>query len=256
MVILVFAINVRVKAVSISSPHNCHLTAGSGQGVYNPPRPQLSGPYSPCAFYTENNIEHLKTPSANLSLVRGASVVSDPLNKIKLIRGLVHVKANAATTLSTLYGELKWSDGEILVEAVDSLVKFTNLSSSDFRYHPRGEISDHELPIGFSTYFSKITQSGVAETGYPHPAEIESLIKSWSKVYSRTEKSRFTKDIKDFMVFWHAATQLVGPWYLDTIKREIAAEEAETARKARLKAMRDAENNMLREMFRKRVFEP
>lgn len=235
-IILVFTIHVKVKAVSIEHPRNCRMTDN-------------------CAVYTENSIDLFKTPSASVSLVKGASVVSQAAGQIKLIRGLIHIKAHSATTLSTLYGELKLSEGEILVEAVDSLVKFTNLSSRDFKYHPRGEVIDHDLPVGFSTYLTKVTKSGVAEAGYPHPAEIKHLIKNWSKVYLRSEKSRFKDDVKKFISSWHAATQMVGPWYLDTVKREIAAAEAEIARKARLKALREAENNKLREMFRKRVLD-
>lgn len=239
--LLVFTINVKVKAISIESPQNCNKAGGAAVG---------------CAIYTESNIELFKTPTVEVSLVRGASVVHELPGQIRLVRGLIRAKAHGSTTISTLYGELKWADGEILVESIDSLVKFTNLSSSDFKYHPRGEGVDHSLPVGFSTYLAKITKSGVAEAGYPHPAEIEPLIKKWSKVYSRSEKSQFVSDLKNFMSSWHEASKLVGPWYLDTVRREIASAEAEIARKARLKALREAEDNKLREMFRERVFEP
>ena len=53
---------------------------------------------------------------------------------------------------------------------------------------------------------------------------------------------------------WSEATKAVGPWYVEVVKREIAAQEAEEARLARLKAEQEVENNKYRNMFRQRIF--
>ncbi|MCB0350913.1 MAG: hypothetical protein KDD38_07005, partial [Bdellovibrionales bacterium] len=86
------------------------------------------------------------------------------------------------------------------------------------------------------------------------PAEIDPLIKNWSQFYSLKDKSIFKNDLKNFMSAWSGASSLVGPWYVEVVQREIASQEAEEARQARLKAEREAENNKYRDMFRRRIF--
>lgn len=229
--------DVRVRALTLSEPRNC-LQDETGR---------------PCAVYTENWIDVMALSTAVVKLSKGSTVERESASELKLVRGLVKIKAETKTVVKTLYGSLELSHGEVLIESRDSVVKFTNLSS-DLQYSPKGESTRHKLPIGFSTYFAGITKSGVAETGYPRPAEIEQLIKDWGKFYLRTEKSQFASELKSFMPNWQKATQQIGQIYVSTVKREIAAQEAEEAYQARLKAAREAENNKYRHMFQKRIF--
>lgn len=235
LIVLVSVLDVRVRARTLEDPKNCAQE-------------------KKCAIHSENSIETLMTSSAKIKITPGATIIREPDESVKVVRGVVKVTAKPTSIVRTLYGDLQVTDGDVLIEAADSVVKFTNLSAQ-LIYTPRGEKQGHSLPIGFSNYLAGITKSGVADTGYPHPAEIQPLIKTWGRVFVRAEKSSFANDLKKFMQIWHQATRLVGPWYVSIVQREIAAHEAEEARLARLKAEREAEENKYRIMFRKRQLE-
>ncbi len=255
IIILILTVNVRVKALSVNVPHKCNLTEKAGESASHGAKNTREDLTTACAVHSQDGIDKMKMASAEVHMSIGASVLRETGSEIKVVRGLVRVAAKNATRVKTLYGEIFLADGEVLIEAVDSLVKFTNLSSESLKYTPLGEKMSHDLPVGFATYYAQVTTSGVADTGYPHPAEIEPLIRSWSKLYPRSEKKQLVHAIKDFMVSWKGATEMVGSWYLDTVEREIASQQAEEDRIARLKAKRDAENLKMRDMFRQRVFE-
>jgi hypothetical protein len=237
LVILVSVLEVRVHAMPTEYPKNCLESEES------------------CAIQNEKNAQFINTQAASISLGEGASLNRKSDSEFQLIRGTFKVYAKSDVKLLTLFGEMTLTEGDVLVEVKDQVVNFTNLSA-DLKYSPRGESQNYNLPVGFSMYLSRITKTGVAEAGMPRPAEIEPLIKIWSRLYSRQQKSQFISDLKEFMVSWRAAIQFVGPWYLDTVQRSIASQEAEDARRARLKAEQDRENNKYREMFRKRILDP
>jgi hypothetical protein len=183
-----------------------------------------------------------------------ALVYSKDKNNISLVRGLIQVEAKAETQIHMLYGDLIFSDGEVLIEASDSGSVFTNLSSTTLNYMPRGEKSDqYELPMGFSNYFSRITPSGVAETGIPKPIELEKLVIKWSQLFARKERNVFTDKIKKFKPYWLKATEVVGPWYTESFERKLAEQEAEEERVRRIKAKIAAENKKFQDMFRSRI---
>jgi hypothetical protein len=253
LVLAVTVVNVKVKARSVELPNNCRNTKRE------------------CTIYAEKQIEKLATQSAQIVISRGATVTRTKEQQIKLIRGLIRVSSNSlqhlqgqsgsqkahfTTNVHTIYGDIELSDGDVLIEASDSIVKLTNLSSGNMMYHPRGEDRAHHLPKGFATYLAKVTSSGVAEAGYPHPAEVDMLVARMARVYSRSEKAQLRNDLEQFRTAWREATRIVGPWYLDTVKREIASELEEKERQARLRAAREAEDRKLREMFQQRIFDP
>lgn len=238
--LLATLLDVRIQARALEIPKNCQ-----DKGVA-------------CAILSEVAIEDVSTSAYQVRATKGSSFVRKSETALQVVRGLFRVQAKDAVEVHALYGRLAFTQGEVLIEASDGIVRFTNLSSPDLKYEPRGEGQLHLLPVGFSTYFTKITKSGVAEAGYPRPAEIEPLIKKWAQSFFdvRSEKLKFSSDLKTFMQAWHEATKLVGPWYLDTVEREIASQRAEEARLARLRAEREAEERQYREMFRQRIMEP
>jgi hypothetical protein len=240
-----FSLNVKVRASNIVVPENC-----------------VELQNQPCSIYNQKDIEVLNTAQAEIRMVKGASLTKVSEGEYKLLRGVfvVNVKpgekiaSDNKINITTLYGSLQIKNGEAVIEVKDLVTHFTNISA-DLKYHPRGESSTYALPSGFSSYFAKITKTGVAETGYPRPAEIKPLLRLWSSSYKLSELSQFEVKLKDFKIMWEKATELVGPWYVDTVKREIAAQEKEEARLARIRAAIEAENKKYQDMFRKKILE-
>lgn len=235
--LLAMTVDVRVRAKPIEVPKKC-------TELYD----------QECAILAQSALEDFKTPSGmQVFITKNSSLVRKSANEITMVRGSARVSATDNVVIRNLYGELTLNGGVVIIEASDSLFKFTNLSAKLF-YRPRGEKVSHELPVGYSTYFAYVTKSGVADTGFPHPAEIEQLIKSWGKLVYNSERKKFAEDLDKFLASWALVTQNVSDWYVDTVQREIASLRSEEERIARLKAAREAEDRKYRNMFRSRIF--
>jgi hypothetical protein len=237
--LLATVLDVRVHAAVFEEPSHC-----------------LKSPSARCAVMAASGFHELELESqSSVRLAKGSAVIRDSEGRLELVRGTFLVEAgDHPVGVKSIYAHFEVSSGAALIEVTDSRVRYFNISSR-MTYRPLGERSSHVLPIGYSSESSKVLISGVADTAYPRPAELESLIHSWAKVYGRKEKADFVASLKDFTHEWRSTTRTVGTWYLDTVQRSIAAHEAELARQARLKANRERENSRYREMLRRRLFE-
>jgi len=242
--LLIFALDVRSRARAIDAPAGCTKTGGV------------------CAVLSDSGLLRKAMPWGELRAGEGSSyiVVSD--SEIRLIRGhfLIDSKSSeknptkiTAAKVSTLYGDFKVRAGQTFFDVKDAIVSFTNISS-ELTYEPLGETQFYDLPRGFMNYLTKVTSKGVAEAGYPRLAELKPLIKGWGSLFASTEIGKFRTDFDAFSVHWSKAQKIVGPWYTETVEREIASERAEEERAARLREIQRQENAKWKKMFRERNY--
>jgi hypothetical protein len=238
--LLALMLDVKVRAVNIENPKGC---LGKSTGA--------------CSVLTDHKpFEIFKFSIGEMRTSKGSSYTRLENGELELMRGLFWLHADQPVKVKTLYGELSYSGGAALIEVRDGQVKFTNLSASEFNYQPRGEGKTHNLPVGYATYFAGVRTTGVADAGFPHPAEMEPLIKHWTQLFAKSELRDFEIQFENFLKDWRVARSSVADWYRDTVDRAIASHEAELARQARLKAERDAAERVYRDLFRQRFLNP
>ena len=257
--LLVSILDVRVRAARpLDEPKNCLHLAGRS-----------------CALHARHEMEKFRSEHGEIRVLPGATVLRMSEGEYRIVRGLVHVhasrsfssggegagaaKASGAATaaglrIHTLYGDLTVRGGDVLINAQDTRVQFTNLSADALKYSPRGDSQNYDLPVGYSTYLSRVASNGIAEVGFPKPALITELLKEWSRAYTPSEITLFKEKVQSFQPQWRMATESVGAWYSAVALRMISEEKADDARRARLKAMQEAEDKRFRDMLRERIF--
>ncbi len=236
LALFVFTLDVKVRARVIELPHGCV----KGEAA--------------CAVLNLSGVLKKKMVWGDLRVSEGGSYLITSANQLRLIRGHFFVEAHEPIEVSTLYGVFKVKFGRAFFDVRDQIVNFTNVSSSDFKYQPRGDQQDYELPVGFANYLTLISTNGAAEAGYPKIAELKPLVKGWGGLYGQGEIATFKSQLNTFALVWTKAQKIVGPWYTDTVNREIAAEKAEEARLAAIRARQRAESEHWRALFRDRNF--
>jgi hypothetical protein len=238
-----------VAVFFIFSTFNVHVRAGQIQE----PKKCLSK-NAECAVYNSSGAFAFKMQQAEVRLAPGASVVRKAPNLLRIVRGDVLVKANSEfINVETLFGRVAVREGAALISAGDDAMALTNLSS-EVRYRPRGGETDLDLPKGLMNEIGRVGTDGQALSGYPRSMSLKPLIEVWSKCFKKQEFKTFQADFEHFLPTWRAGLDFVGPWYRETVTREIAEHEAELARQKRLREAREKEEGYYREMFRRKNF--
>lgn len=233
--VLVSTIHVRVRAGRVEEPQGClHKNIE-------------------CAVFNPSGVLVFKMQESEVRLSPGASIVRKGPNHLRVIRGNVLVRVKGGMKVESLFASLDVSDGGVLVEASDDLLKMTNLSA-DVRYRPRGHESDLELPKGLTNEVGLVTTSGLSMSGYPRTMSLKSLLEVWAKCFKKNEFNILKRDFETFLVHWKAGLDYVGPWYRETVSRELAEQEMEMERLRRLREAREKEERYYREMFRRKNF--
>lgn len=215
-----------------------------------------------CSLLGEKPLQLIPLKQGTLRISKGSSVKFDDEGIMTLIRGQFSLESISSVKVKTLYASIEVKEGEALLQVKDMIVNLTNLSGK-VTYTPRGEKNPgdllsvfgiYDLPKGYSIYFSGITEAGVAKTGFPHPAAVDPLIRTWASLYLKSEKNSLKDKMKEFMISWSEATELASRWYRETYLNEIEKHEAEQRRWALLRAQKAAENEKWKSLFRKRNY--
>jgi hypothetical protein len=232
---LVFAADVRVKAHVVEAPKNCSKSKNV------------------CAILNDSGVLRRKMSWGSLRVSEGSSYIVVSETELRLIRGHFLIAAEKPVKVSSLYGDFKALSGQSYFDVKDQIVSFTNLTAS-LKYQPLGETQFYDLPAGFMNYLTLVNSQGIAEAGYPRLAELRPLIKGWGELFSSAEIGKFRADYRQFSESWSKAQKVVGPWYTQTVEREIAAEKSEEDRQARLREQHRLESAKWRDLFHERNY--
>lgn len=237
ILVIIFAstFDLRVRAARIEEPRNCLK-----ENVH-------------CAVYSPRNSELFKMQDNEVRMAPGSSVVKKTPDVLRVVRGDVLIKAKSGLTIEGLYGQVRVKNGDVLVEAGNEMMRITNLTG-EVRYRPRGHGSDLELPKGLMNELGRVGTNGEAISGYPRSMSLKPLMDVWAKCFKKSEFKILQSDFENFLTHWRVGLDFVGPWYSETVTREIAEHEAELARQKRLREAREREEQYYREMFRRKNF--
>lgn len=244
--ILASVLDVRVKAIPVELPSSCikHVSR-----------------FKACAYLNDKTKRTMHLAFGDLRMSSDASLVIDrspnqassATMTLHLVRGVFWLRAHKPVIVKTLYGAARLTKGSALIFVQDRYIDVTNLTSN-LVYQPRGEKAALPLPKGMVVRMARISQSGVARTGFPHAAVVRNLLKTWAQVYAQNDLSHFKQNVKAFLPNWVSAISAVGPWYRQVVERELASARAEKERLARRRAKERAENQKLRDLFRAENF--
>lgn len=236
LIFCAFFVEIRVRAARIEEPKGC-LRANKE-----------------CAVFNSSGTTTFKMQNAEVRMAPGASIVKKAPDLLRVVRGNVLIKTHDTNLrVESLFGDAKVSGGDVIVEATDDMVKIVNLSG-EVRYRPRGTEADLDLPKGLMNELARVATNGQAVSAYPRSMSLKPLVETWSSFFTKKEFKILKADFEQFLPHWRAGLDFVGPWYLETVTREIAAHKAELERLRRLKEARDREENYYREMFKRKNF--
>ena len=237
--VLFFALSfveVRVHAELVTSPRNC-----------------LKGLLL-CTIESSKDASVMNFGAGEIRLLRKSQVTRINAHRIKVIGGDVLIKAgDRPIFVETLYARFEVKNGEAMVSASPDKVVAKNLTSR-VTYSILGSREKLDLPAGLQNDFGPVDPQGLAKTQYPRSLPLTGLIETWARFFVRSEFEIFKKDFEAFLPKWRESLNFVGPWYLETVNRQLADQREEEERRARLKAKRESEENYYREMFRRKNF--
>ncbi len=207
-----------------------------------------------CAVHVKAHNFMFKMNQVEVRAANGSSVIKKTPHLLVVARGEVAVKAyEDSCEIETLFGKINVAKGSVLLEVTDNQVRVTNIGA-EVTYQPRGESKTLELPKGLMNEMGRVNSQGQAKTSYPRSMSLGPLIKVWSGLFKKSEFSILKDEFEAFVPHWRAGLEFVGPWYLETVTREIAEFKAEQERLRKLKAIREKEEGYYREMFRRKNF--
>ncbi len=234
-VILSFA-EVKVKAELITQPKNCLKNLLT------------------CSIRSENDAASLNFGAGEIRLLKNSEFTRMNAHRVKIIKGQVLVRATSRPIfVESLFSRIEVKDGLVLVDATEDRVVVNNLTA-EVNFIPMGSREKVNLPAGLLNEFGPVQTSGVAKSQYPRTMPLTGFVEKWARFFVKSEFETFKSDFEAFIPKWRESLALVGPWYLETVSRQLADQQEEEMRLQRLKEQRKKEEDYYREMFRRKSF--
>lgn len=226
---------VRVHAELLQLPKNClkSLVTCSLAGEANGDKAMLS-------------------KGTEVRFLKNAEISRINAKRIKLIKGDILVRAtDKPVVVETLYSTVVVTSGLALFQAQPERVLLSALTA-DVQFTPRGSKESIAIPKGLQNEVGPVRKSGVAQSEYPRSMALHGLVEKWASFYLQAELSIVKADFENFIPSWRESLEFVGPWYVETINRQVAEQEEADQRRMKLKEERLKEENYYREMFRRK----
>jgi hypothetical protein len=229
-------IQVRVKAELVTVPKNCLKNLLT------------------CSISSGSDAAALSFGAGEIRLLKDSKITRLNAHRIKILKGQVMVRATGrAIHVDTLFSRIEIKEGLAIIDANDERILAHNLTAQ-VSFLPLGSREKIVLPAGLLNEFGPVQTSGVAKTQYPRSMPLTGFVEKWARFFVRSELEIFKSDFETFLPKWRESLALVGPWYLETINRQLADQREEEDRLKRLREQREKEENYYREMFRRKNF--
>lgn len=228
-------VQVRVRADLLEQPKNCVKSLLT------------------CSLAAESNGEvAMLSKGTEVRFLKGGEITRINAKRIKIIKGDILVRAtDKPIVVETLFSSVVVTSGLALFQAQPERVLLSALTA-DVQFTPRGSKESIAIPKGLQNEVGPVRKSGVAQSEYPRSMALHGLVEKWAAFYSQAELPIVKADFEKFIPSWRESLDFVGPWYLETINRQVAEQEEADQRRMRLKEERMKEENYYREMFRRK----
>ena len=229
-------LDLRVHAEALTLPKGC-----------------LEKPIS-CSVQAEKNAFGFQMRGGEIRLLKNAQLKKVNAYRLQHMSGAVLVKASEKPiVIDTLYARVEVQSGSVLIEKVENQIRAHNLSG-DVRFQLKGATEKMMIPEGLLNEFGPVQANGRASSQYPRSISLSGFVEMWAKFYVKNEFESFKAEFETFLPKWREGLKFVGPWYLETINRQLADQKEEEMRLQRLREQRLKEENYYREMFRRKNF--
>lgn len=205
-----------------------------------------------CSLKSEIDANSFSFAGGEVRLIAKSLVRRVNAYRLELVSGAVLVRASSKPiVVDTLYSKTKIVNGLALIEFNQDRVVAQNITA-DFEFQLKGGRESVSLPKGLFNEFGPVSESGVARSHYPRTTALSGFVEKWARFFSRNDFLIFKSDFEAFLPYWRDSLSLVGPWYLDTVNRQLAEQKEEEDRIQRLREERQKEENYYRELFKRR----
>jgi hypothetical protein len=196
----------------------------------------------------------VKVGDSIVTLDHGSSLIRKSDNEVRMIKGTAWIKAEKTMVVSSEYGAFQnVGSGDFWVTKTSTQVTAMAVSS-DVEIKPRGSQETLLISQGLQNSLSQVGFNGQAATGIPMPIPFKDHVMRWGRLY-RGPKKAFESSVDEFHVKWEAATEAAAVIHHSLYDRVIASADQEAKAEAAKKAKIEAENQALRDMFRKRILQ-
>lgn len=220
-------------------------------GILEQPKNCLKGLLL-CSVSADQDAQAIPIQDGEVRFLKGAQLSRINAKRIKLIKGDFLVRAGEKpVTVETLYSTVIVTSGLAMFQAQAERVVLSSLTG-EVRFSPKGSKEQILVPKGLQNEVGPVRKSGVAQSEYPRSMALHGLVEKWTQFFIHKEFQIVKDDFEKFIPSWRDSLNFVGPWYLETINRQLAEQEEAEARRMRLKEERLKEENYYREMFRRR----
>lgn len=204
-----------------------------------------------CSVAADQNAQSMKILDGEIRFLKGAQLSRINAKRVKLIAGDFLIRAGEkSVTVETLYSTVVVTSGLAMFQTQADRVILSSLTA-EVQFSPKGSKEQIVVPKGLQNEVGPVRKSGIAQSAYPRSMALNGLVEKWTQFFTQREFSIVKEDFEKFAPSWRDSLNFVGPWYLETINRQVAEQEEAEARKMRLKEERLKEENYYREMFRR-----
>lgn len=234
LIILFSFVEVKVHAEMLELPKNC-----------------LSGLLM-CSVSADENAQMIKIAGGEIRFLKGAQLSRINGHRVRLVKGDFLIRAtDKPIIVETLYSTVVVTSGLAMFQADPARIVLSALTA-EVQFSPKGSKEHIQVPKGLQNEVGPVRKSGIAQSEYPRSMALHGLVEKWTQFFTQSQFAMVKDDFEKFVPSWRDSLNFVGPWYLDTINRQLAEQEEAAARQVRLKEERMKEENYYREMFRRR----
>lgn len=232
-----FTIEVHVRAETesllIEIPENCRTTKGT------------------CALKAVGGTQNITISGIRIEMAKGASVIVSE-SQMSYLTGDVMLFAEKQIALKTKYAEVLIGPGQLLLTTHNQNEKLYPIQG-DIQIKPLGQAQWTQGLLGAQYVISAVSEKGYAEMDFPESAPFAMVATKWSQI-SSLSKSEFLKNVKNYKQSVGKASAYIAHQFQLISERQIASHKEYLKRKAEEKKKQEAENKILRDMFREKNY--
>lgn len=205
-----------------------------------------------CAIQVVGRGFTFKKGSVSLNASTDSLLVRTSLNNWKLVKGSLWVEKGKGLEISTVYGDIKASQGQYWVLERGTQVVVRNVSSDVVITLRDGKVL--ELPEGFEFWMAGINAQGASEYGMIRPIDMKEHLPLWNSLY-KGSKENFVKEVVQLRESWGDMVEKSSALYQAIVTRKIASQMEQQIRAEQAKEQMRKQRAAVRELYRKKVFE-
>jgi hypothetical protein len=241
--ILIFTVNVKVKAAVVQLPTQKDIT--------QEPKDCLNSD-STCALKTHHGAKYeLQINNGSIVMDESTSIVRKNSGEFVLVSGTIWIKSKAEIKIETEFGEVTSSGGEFWIHH-DQAKVIASAIEGDLTLTGHGSGIAMRVESGEENWLGPVGSDGKSTSGIPCAIAFDEHVKRWARLYSGP-KPAFEADVKSFHSRWTRSLASVAQYHSELAERRRAVLAKEAEASARIKAQEESRSSDMRALFRRKM---